>query len=132
MGKLNLVLTNGSMQLELIAVIGDNAFLKRQDSCFIVVNGIDIHNDFTCEWNFAYGYVWSYDKAYQLFIDKVVKPFMEYEDVINLVDEVSDNKEVSDGEDFDEDFEDEDICSDDDFAGMTIEDLTGIPYNPLT
>ena len=82
MAKLQLQLSNGGMQLNIIGVIGDNALLQRlNDNSFIVVNGLNIHNDFTCEWNFAYGYLSDYDKAYQLFIDKVVKPFLEYDEV---------------------------------------------------
>lgn len=82
MAKLQLQLSNGGMQLNIIGLIGDNALLQRlNDNSFIVVNGLNIHNDFTCEWNFAYGYVNSYDVAYQLFIDKVVKPFLEYDEV---------------------------------------------------
>jgi len=111
MSKLELQLTNGGMRLNIVALIGDKALLKRlNDDSFIVVNGLNIHNDFTCEWDFAYGYVNSYDVAYKLFNDKVTNDWLEY------------------GND---DLE-EDICSDDDFEGMTIEDLTGIPYNPLT
>ena len=82
MAKLQLQLSNGGMQLNIIGVIGDNALLQRlNDNSFIVVNGLNIHDDFTCEWNFAYGYVNDYDVAYQLFIDKVVKPFMEYDEL---------------------------------------------------
>ena len=73
-------LVNNYMELELIATIGDNALLKRlNDSSYVVCNGINIHNDFTCDWAFAYGYYESYDSAYKCFIDKVVKPFMEYD-----------------------------------------------------
>lgn len=82
MAKLELQLNNGSMQLNLIACIGDNAFLKRlNDNSFIVVNGLNIHNDFTCEWNFAYGYFDDYDYAYRCFNRKVIQPFLEYDDV---------------------------------------------------
>ena len=110
MSNLELQLTNGGMQLNIIALIGSKALLKRlNDNSFIVVNGLHIHNDFTCEWNFAYGYVESYDVAYKLFNDKVVNEWLEYGS---------------------EEFE-EDICSDEDFEGMTLEDLTGIPSQPI-
>jgi len=82
MAKLELQLNNGGMNLNIIAVIGNNALLQRlNDNSFIVVNGLNIHNDFSCEWDFAYGYLSDYDKAYQLFIDKVVNPFMEYNEM---------------------------------------------------
>lgn len=105
MADLELQLVNGGMRLNIVAMIGDNALLKRlNDNSFVVVNGLHIHNDFTCDWNFAYGYVSSYDDAYRLFNDKVVNEWLQY------------------GEEFEED-----ICSDEDFEGMTLEDLTGIP-----
>ena len=79
--------------------------LKRlNDSSFIVVRGLQIHNDFTCEWDFALGYFNDYDSAGECFNDKVVKDFQEYFET--------------------------DICSDEDFEGMTVEDLTGIPSQP--
>lgn len=82
MSKLELQLSNGGMQLNIIAVIGNKALLKRlNDDSFIVVDGLQIHNDFTCEWDFARDYCEDYDTAYLLFIDKVVKPFMEYQEV---------------------------------------------------
>ena len=106
MADLELQLVNGGMRLNIVAMIGDKALLKRlNDNSFVVVNGLHIHNDFTCDWNFAYGYVSSYDDAYRLFNDKVVNEWLEY------------------GNEEDE----EDICSDEDFEGMTLEDLTGIP-----
>lgn len=105
MENLELQLVNGSMRLNIVAMIGNKALLKRlNDNSFVVVNGLHIHNDFTCDWNFAYGYIDSYDKAYKLFNDKVVNDWLQY------------------GEEFEED-----ICSDEDFEGMTLEDLTGIP-----
>lgn len=71
-------LTNNSMNLELIALIGDNALLKRlNDTSFVVVNGLNIHNDFTCEWNFAYGYFEKYTVALQCFNEKVLKVLTE-------------------------------------------------------
>lgn len=79
MSKLELQLSNGGMQLNIIAVIGDKALLKRlNDNSFIVVSGLNIHNDFTCEWDFAYGYIDNYDKAYKLFNDKVVNDWLKY------------------------------------------------------
>ena len=106
MENLELQLVNGGMRLNIVAMIGDNALLKRlNDNSFVVVNGLHIHNDFTCDWNFAYGYVNRYDDAYRLFNDKVVNEWLEY------------------GNEEDE----EDICSDEDFEGMTLEDITGIP-----
>lgn len=102
MGTLELQLSNGRMNLNIIATIGDNALLKRlNDNSFIVVRGLKIHNDFTCEWDYALGYFNSYDKAGECFNDKIIKEWQEYFET--------------------------DICGDDDFAGMTIEDLTGIP-----
>ena len=81
----NLVLVNGQMNIRIIACIGDNAFLKRlNDSSFIVVNGLNIHNDFTCEWNFAYIYTESYNQAYTCFTDKILKPAMEYRELIEV------------------------------------------------
>lgn len=78
-----LVLSNNSMQLKILATVGNNALLCRlNDNSYVVVNGLHVHNDFTCEWDFAYGYVSTYDSAYKLFMDKVVKPFAEYEDVL--------------------------------------------------
>lgn len=97
MADLELQLVNGGMRLNIVAMIGDKALLKRlNDNSFIVVNGLHIHNDFTCDWDFAYGYVNRYDDAYKLFNDKVVNDWLQY------------------GEEFEED-----ICSD--------ADLTGIP-----
>jgi len=82
MSKLQLQLNNGGMRLNIIGLIGDNALLQRlNDNSFIVVNGLNIHDDFTCEWNFAYGYVNSYDVAYKLFLEKVVNPFLEYDEL---------------------------------------------------
>ena len=76
-----LSLTNNRMQLELIAVIGKDAFLKRvNDSSYVVCNNIEIHNDFTCTWGFAYGYFEEYDDAYECFMEKVVKRFAEYQE----------------------------------------------------
>lgn len=83
MAKLNLILSNGHMNLELIATIGDNAFLKRtNDSSFVVANGLHIHNDFTCDWDFAYGYFEKYNDAYNCFCEKVLKPALEYQELI--------------------------------------------------
>ena len=105
MAKLELQLNNGGMNLNIIAVIGNDALLQRlNDSSYIVVSGLHIHNDFSCEWDYAYGYFDTYDQAGECFNDKVVKTFQEYFDV--------------------------DICSDEDFEGMTVEDLTGIPSQP--
>ena len=79
MSSLELQLTNGGMQLNIIALIGNKALLKRlNDNSFIVVNGLHIHNDFTCEWDFAYGYVESYDVAYKIFNNKVISERLEY------------------------------------------------------
>lgn len=109
MGKLNLQLTNNKMNLEVIVIMGNDALLKRlNDSSFIVCRNIVIHNDFTCEWGHAIGYFESYDKAYQCFIEDVVRPFEDYMYTLE-----------------------EDICSDEDFEGMTLEDLTGIPSSSL-
>lgn len=79
MSSLELQLTNGGMRLNIIALIGNKALLKRlNDNSFIVVSGLQIHNDFTCEWDFAYGYVESYDVAYKIFNNKVVSEWLEY------------------------------------------------------
>ena len=79
MENLELQLVNGGMRLNIVAMIGDNALLKRlNDNSFIVVNGLHIHNDFTCEWDFAYGYVESYDVAYKIFNNKVISEWLEY------------------------------------------------------
>ena len=75
-----LSLTNNHMQLELIAVIGKDAFLKRvNDNSYVVCCNMDIHSDFTCTWGFAYGYFEKYDDAYKCFMDKVVIRFSEYQ-----------------------------------------------------
>ena len=75
-------LNNGSMELELIALIGKDALLKRlNDNSFVVVRGLNIHNDFTCEWDFALGYFERYDNAFQCFNEKVVKEFSMYAEV---------------------------------------------------
>ena len=84
MNDLNLLLQNGSMDLRIIAVIGDRALLQRlNDSSFVVVNGLHIHNDFNCDWNFAYGYFETYDRAFTCFNDKVIKEFQEYAEVVS-------------------------------------------------
>ena len=76
----NLVFENNSMRVKVIASIGNNALLSRlNDSSFIVVNGLNVKYDLTCDWNFSYGYFEGYDKAYQCFVEKIVKPFIEYE-----------------------------------------------------
>ena len=83
MSKLELQLNNGRMNLNIIALIGDNALLKRlNDNSFIVVRGLKIHNDFTCEWDYALGYFNNYDYAFSLFNRKIVKEFSAYEDVV--------------------------------------------------
>ena len=79
MSSLDLKLTNGVMRLNIIALLGNKALLKRlNDNSFIVVSGLHIHNDFTCEWDFAYGYVESYDVAYKTFNNKVISEWLEY------------------------------------------------------
>lgn len=74
-------LTNNYMQLELIAVIGKDAFLKRvNDNSYVVCCNIDIdHQNLTCTWGFAYGYFQEYDDAYECFMEKVVNRFAEYQ-----------------------------------------------------
>ena len=85
MAKLNLTLTNNYMQLNIIALIGDTALLARlNDNSFVVVNGLDIKEDLTCTWAFAYGYFTSYDKAYACFYNKVLKDFTEYAEVVTV------------------------------------------------
>lgn len=85
MSKLNLVLVNGGMNLEIIALIGNNALLHRlNDGSMIVVNGLNIHDDFSCEWNFAYGYFNRYDEAFLCFNDKILKPYQEYEEIAKI------------------------------------------------
>ena len=80
MGKLNLTLTNNFMQLEIIAVIGNDAFLKRiNDNSFVVCRNLTIHSDFTCSWGYALGYFENYNDAYACFMDNVVKEFSEYQ-----------------------------------------------------
>jgi hypothetical protein len=72
-------LSNGGMDLELLAIIGKDVFLKRlNDNSYIVAKGINIHNDFTCEWDFALGYFFNYDDAFQCFNEKIVSRFSEY------------------------------------------------------
>lgn len=80
MGKLDIVLTNNGMQLEIIAVIGNDAFLKRlNDNSFVVCRNLTIHADFTCTWGYALGYFEHYNSAYKCFMEKVVSEFSEYE-----------------------------------------------------
>lgn len=81
-----LTLTNNYMQLEVIAIIGEDAFLKRlNDSSFVVCRGLDINEDLTCTWAFALGYFTKYDDAYACFMDKVVGRFAEYqEDLVEV------------------------------------------------
>ena len=76
-----MVLTNNYMQLEIIAVIGNDALLKRlNDSSFVVCRGLEIHNDFTCTWGYALGYFEHFNDAYQCFMEKVVSEFSEYQE----------------------------------------------------
>ena len=80
MSKLKVVISNGHMNLEILALIGDNALLHRlNDDSFVVANGLNIHSDFTCEWNFAYGYFQQYKNAYKCFNEKVLQPFLQCE-----------------------------------------------------
>ena len=66
-------------------VCGDTALLARlNDNSFVVVNGLDIKEDLTCTWAFAYGYFTSYDKAYACFYNKVLKDFTEYAEVVTV------------------------------------------------
>lgn len=75
-------LTNNGMNLELLAVIGKDALLKRlNDNSFIVCRFLRIHNDFTCDWGYALGYFSKYDDAFNCFNEKVITPFKEYEEV---------------------------------------------------
>ena len=72
-------LTNNYMKLNLLALVGDKALLARlNDSSFVVANGLEIREDFSCTWAFAYGYYESYDRALACFNEKVLKPFQEY------------------------------------------------------
>ena len=72
-------LTNNYMKLNLLALVGDKALLARlNDNSFVVANGLEIREDFSCTWAFAYGYFTSYDKAYACFYNKVLKDFTEY------------------------------------------------------
>ena len=72
-------LTNNYMQLEVIALIGEDALLKRlNDNSFVVCRGIEINEDLTCQWGYALGYFEHYDDAYLCFMDKVVSRFAEY------------------------------------------------------
>ena len=81
-----LKLTNNYMQLEVIAVIGGDAFLKRlNDSSFVVCRNIQINEDLTCSWGYVLGYFENYDDAYQCFIDKVVNEFTEYQQNLTRV-----------------------------------------------
>ena len=80
MMKINeIVLVNGSMKLNVIATVGNIAFLKRLgDSSFVVVDGLDIElNGNKCEWSFAYGYFSKFDDAIACFKEKT-KGFIEY------------------------------------------------------
>lgn len=73
------VFTNNHMQLKIISTVGDRALLARtNDNSFIVVAGLNIKEDFTCDWAFAYGYFESYDHAYTCYMEKVIKEFSEY------------------------------------------------------
>ena len=118
MSKLELQLTNGGMRLNIVALIGDKALLQRlNDNSFIVVNGLNIHNDFTCEWDFAYGYVESYDRAYKLFNDKVTKEWLEYgndttvKEVLNDILSIANNLSYSHGISLDDRHDAEQIVS---------------------
>ena len=73
------VFKNNFMQIKIISTVGDKALLARtNDNSFIVVSGLDIKEDFTCDWAFAYGYFESYDHAYRCYMEKVIKEFSEY------------------------------------------------------
>ena len=74
-------LSNGSMELELIALIGRDAFLKRSDCTFVVVRGLNVHNDFTCEWDYALGYFEDYNSAFKCFNEKVIEGFSKYGEI---------------------------------------------------
>ena len=77
--------TNGNMNIEVIALIGKNAFLKRlNDSSFIVVNGLNIKENNNCDWDFAYGYFERYDDAYECFNNKVIKEFQKYKETAEV------------------------------------------------
>ena len=74
-----LILTNNYMQLEVIAIIGNDALLKRlNDSSFVVCRNIEIYADLTCSWGYALGYFEHYNDAYACFVEKVVNEFTEY------------------------------------------------------
>jgi hypothetical protein len=86
MGKLNLTLTNNFMQLEIIAVIGNDAFLKRlNDNSFVVCRNLQVNEDLTCSWGYALGYFEHYNDAYACFMEKVVNRFAEYGKALELL-----------------------------------------------
>ncbi len=73
------LLTNGGMRINIISTIGDKALLARKnDNSFIVADGLNIKEDLTCEWAFAYGYFERYEDAYKLYTENIVKKFLEY------------------------------------------------------
>lgn len=85
MARLNLTLTNNYMKLNVIALIGDVALLERlNDSSFVVANGLNIKEDMSCSWAFAYGYYDSYDRAFKCFHDKALRVFADYMEVAGL------------------------------------------------
>lgn len=71
-------LTNNGMNLTVIAQIENNALLKRNnDHSYVVVNGLDVKEDNTCKWAFAYGYVQEFTDAVEIFEEKVFVPFKQ-------------------------------------------------------
>lgn len=71
-------LTNNHMDLTLIANIEGNALLKRNnDNSYVVVNGLDVKENNTCTWAFAYAYVQEFTNAVEVFEEKVFIPFKQ-------------------------------------------------------
>lgn len=84
MAKLNLTLTNNYMKLNIIALVGDTALLARlNDNSFVVVNGLEVKEDLSCTWAFAYGYFEDYDRAFKCFHEKALGEFAEYIEVVS-------------------------------------------------
>lgn len=71
-------LTNNGMNLTVIAQIENNALLRRNnDHSYVVVNGLDVKEDNTCDWAFAYDYTWELTDAIEVFEEKVFVPFKQ-------------------------------------------------------
>ena len=71
--------TNNHMGIKIISTIGDKALLTRtNDHSFIVVDGLNINEDFTCNWAYAYGYFEDYEHAYRCYNKKALEDFAGY------------------------------------------------------